>query len=59
MTICNKKGVPMDNKQYEKLLAIVMDKLEQKEIEVTMLKYENNRLQKRLKVNENGGVKNE
>lgn len=49
----------MDNKQYEKLLAIVMDKLEQKEIEVTMLKYENNRLQKRLKVNENGGVKNE
>lgn len=38
----------METKQYEKLLAIVMDKLEQKEIEVTMLKYENNRLQKRV-----------
>lgn len=38
----------MDNKRYEKLLAIVLDKLEQKEIEVSMLKYENNRLQKRI-----------
>ena len=44
----------MDKKQYETLLAIVMDKLEQKEMEIMMLKYENNRLQKRI-----GGVKDE
>lgn len=44
----------MDKKQYETLLAIVMDKLEQKEMEIMMLKYENNRLQKRI-----GGGKDE
>ena len=38
----------MDKKQYETLIAIVMDKLEQKEMEIMMLKYENNRLQKRI-----------
>ena len=43
----------MDNKQYEKLLTIALDKLEQTELEMLLLKHENNRLQKRI---ENKGV---
>lgn len=48
-----RKGVNMDIKQYEKLLAIALDKLEQAELEIMLLKHENNRLQKRI---ENKGV---
>lgn len=44
----------MDTKQYEKLLAIALDKLEQSELEIMLLKHENNRLQKRI---ESHGVK--
>ena len=46
----------MDAKQYEKLLAIALDKLEQTDLEIMLLKHENNRLQKRI---ENKGVKYE
>lgn len=48
-----RKGVFMTTKQYEKLLAIALDKLEQAEMEIILLKHENNRLQKRI---ENKGV---
>lgn len=48
-----RKGVNMDIKQYEKLLTIALDKLEQTELEMLLLKHENNRLQKRI---ENKGV---
>lgn len=34
----------MDTKHYERLLALIMDKLEQVEIEKTWLKHENSRL---------------
>lgn len=44
----------MDINQYKKLLAIALDKLEQTELEIMLLKHENNRLQKRV---ENKGVK--
>lgn len=46
----------MDTKQYEKLLAIALDKLEQADLEIMLLKHENNRLQKRI---ENKGAKYE
>ena len=48
-----RKGVNMDIKKYEKLLTIALDKLEQAEMEIILLKHENNRLQKRI---ENKGV---
>lgn len=40
----------MDTKHYERLLSMVMEKLEQKEIEYNWLKYENQQLKERLEV---------
>ena len=42
------RGINMNIKQYERLLAIALDKLEQAELEIMLLKHENNRLQKRI-----------
>lgn len=38
----------MNTKQYEKLLAIALEKLEASETQIAMLKYENNRLQEQM-----------
>ena len=38
----------MDNKQYEKLLTIALDKLEQAETEIVLLKYDRQHLQSEL-----------
>lgn len=38
----------MDNKQYEKLLAITLEKLEQAETEIVLLKYDKRHLQSEL-----------